>query len=77
MIDNSCSSTDNFSLSLDDEASSESWPCPPTDGGTYQPSNSLTSFDGQDPNGIWTLTVNDIYNQDGGSLAGWGVEVCN
>ncbi len=72
----SCSSQDNFNLNLDDEAAAGSWPCPPTDGGTYQPSNPLSAFDGQNSTGTWTLTVNDNANLDGGSLNGWSLEIC-
>ncbi len=72
----SCSSQDNFDLNLDDEAAAGSWPCPPVGGGTYQPSNPLSAFDGQSANGTWTLTINDNANQDGGSLNGWSLEVC-
>lgn len=73
----SCSSEDNFALNLDDEAASGSWPCPPTGGGTYQPSSPLSAFDGQNSGGTWTLTVNDNANQDGGSLNGWSLEICS
>ena len=72
----SCSSEDNFNLSLDDEAVPGAWPCPPTTGGTYQPSNPLAAFDGQSGNGTWTLTVHDNANLDGGSLDGWSLEIC-
>ena len=72
----SCSSEDNFNLNLDDEATPGSWPCPPTGGGTYQPSNALSTFDGQSANGTWTLRVDDNANLDGGSLNGWSLEVC-
>ncbi|MBK8902097.1 MAG: proprotein convertase P-domain-containing protein [Anaerolineaceae bacterium] len=71
----SCSSQDNFNLSLDDEASG-TWPCPPTGGGTYLPTNPLSTFDGQNANGTWTLRVDDNANLDGGSLNGWSLEVC-
>jgi subtilisin-like proprotein convertase family protein len=70
-----CGDENDFSLSLDDEALLSAWPCPPTDGGVYQPSNLLSAFDGEDPNGIWTLTVIDSYFQDGGSLDRWGLEI--
>jgi subtilisin-like proprotein convertase family protein len=71
----SCSSQDNFDLNLDDEAAG-TWPCPPTGGGTYQPTNPLSTFDGQNANGTWTLRVDDNANLDGGSLNGWSLEVC-
>lgn len=72
----SCSSQDNFNLNLDDEAAAGSWPCPPTDGGTYQPSNPLSAFDSQNSTGTWTLTIHDNANLDGGSLNGWSLEIC-
>ena len=72
----SCGSQDNFNLSLDDEAAPGSWPCPPTNGGTYQPSNPLSTFDGQNSAGTWTLIIHDNANLDGGSLNGWSVEIC-
>ena len=71
-----CSSEDNFNLNLDDEAAPGSWPCPPTGGGTYQPSNPLSAFDGQNSTGTWTLTIHDNANLDGGSLNGWSLEIC-
>ncbi len=71
----SCSSTDNFNLNLDDEASG-TWPCPPIGGGTYVPSNPLSAFDGQNSTGTWTLRIDDNANLDGGSLNGWGLQIC-
>ncbi|RME48233.1 MAG: hypothetical protein D6796_06590, partial [Caldilineae bacterium] len=72
----SCGDTDNFNLNLDDEAPPGDWPCPPTGGGTYQPSNPLHTFDGENSAGFWTLQVHDGYPLDGGSLDGWGLEIC-
>ena len=71
----SCSSEDDFSINLDDEAAPGAWPCPPNDGGTYQPSSPLSAFDGEDSTGTWTLIVTDYADQDGGSLNGWGLEI--
>jgi subtilisin-like proprotein convertase family protein len=72
----SCADSDNFDLSLDDEATPGAWPCPPVGGGTYQPSNPLSAFDGQNSSGNWTLTINDNEDPDGGSLEGWSLEIC-
>lgn len=72
----SCNSEDNFNLNLDDEAAPGSWPCPPTGGGTYRPSTALSAFDGQNSSGTWTLIVDDNANLDGGSLNGWGLQIC-
>ncbi|NND61327.1 MAG: hypothetical protein HKN49_13800 [Gammaproteobacteria bacterium] len=72
----SCGSEDNFDLNLDDQAAPGAWPCPPVGGGTYQPTQALAAFNGEDANGTWTLQVNDSAAQDGGSIDGWGVEIC-
>ena len=50
--------------------------CPPIGGGTYQPQGSLASLIGENPNGTWTLTIVDNFNQDGGSLNTWGLDIC-
>lgn len=74
--DRPCNNLNNFDINLDDEATDNNWPCPPTDGGTYIPDNPLISFDNSQMRGNWTLQVDDVFNQDGGSLASWGIEVC-
>ena len=71
-----CTTNDDISLSLDDEAAAGAWPCTPVpvgQGGTYQPSNPMSSFDGEDANGVWTLTVTDAFDLDGGSIDAWGL----
>ena len=71
-----CGNDDNFNINFDDEAPNNSWPCPPTNGLTYIPDNLLSIFDGKHSNGIWTLKIQDVANQDGGSLSSWGLKVC-
>jgi subtilisin-like proprotein convertase family protein len=43
--------------------------------GTYRPFGSLADFDGQDPNGIWTLEVSDDAGNDFGTLKGWSLAI--
>jgi subtilisin-like proprotein convertase family protein len=76
LLNRVCSDQDNFDIDFDDDAVTGSVPCPPTDGNAYQPSGSLSVFNGLEANGTWTLTVEDLADQDGGSLASWSVEVC-
>jgi bacillolysin len=66
-----------FSIDLDDSGTgpAPAWACPPA-GGTFQPSNPLSAFNGQDGNGTWTLRVDDNVNGQSGSLTGWGLEIC-
>src|SRR5262249_44680300 len=51
-------------------------PCPPTDGLVHAPEEPLAAFIGENPNGTWTLHIDDVVDFDGGSLDAWGVEVC-
>ncbi len=73
-----CGGQDDFDIVFDDDASNVygDLPCPPVDGDAYQPNNALAAFNGEDPNGTWTLTIEDGANQDGGSLSAWAIEIC-
>lgn len=43
--------------------------------GTFRPIGDMGSLnDGTDPNGTWTLIINDIYPQDAGSLLSWNIQ---
>jgi len=75
IMNQSCTNEDNFDLSLSDSATG-TWPCPPVGGGTYQPSNPLSSFDGQSPAGTWTLRITDNFRADTGTLNAWALEFC-
>jgi subtilisin-like proprotein convertase family protein len=74
--DRPCGNHDNFNINFDDEAANSNWPCPPTNGLTYKPDNLLSIFDGQNTEGIWLLKIQDVADQDGGSLSSWGLKVC-
>jgi subtilisin-like proprotein convertase family protein len=76
LLNEPCDEAVNFDLGLDDEATTGSFPCPPIDGASYQPAESLAVFDGEEQQGTWTLTVQDSYSADGGSLDSWGLQVC-
>ncbi len=66
---------DDLEATFDDEAATAiGATCPPA-GGTYQPSFPLSAFDGEDPNGIWTLTVDDILILDSGTLNDWSLQI--
>ncbi|MBL0048018.1 MAG: T9SS type A sorting domain-containing protein [Bacteroidetes bacterium] len=78
VLQNICASEDNFNVNFDDEAANlyTALPCPPTSGLFYKPKNPLSIYDGTALSGTWQLIVNDIADQDGGSLATWGLNVC-
>jgi subtilisin-like proprotein convertase family protein len=78
LLKNTCGDHHNILINFDDQAANiyGSWPCPPTDNGTYQPYQPLSAFNLEPMNGEWTLTVRDPYNFDGGQLNGWSLEIC-
>ena len=78
LIDNICTTQNDFDIALDDESAQAygTIPCPPVGGGLYQPNQVLSAFDGENPNGTWTLTIEDAFNLDGGALTGWAIEIC-
>jgi subtilisin-like proprotein convertase family protein len=71
-----CGALEDFDLNYDDQAAPGPPPCPPTDGGTYQPDSPLAAFDGEDSTGTWTLSIIDNFTGDVGQLDSWGLEVC-
>lgn len=77
LLNQICGSQDNILLSLDDESPNAyaSIPCPPN-GSDYQPFQTLAAFDGENPQGIWTLTIEDLFPaEDGGTLQNWGLGI--
>jgi len=72
-----CGNATNINMGFDDESanSNASIPCPPTNGNSYVPDQALSAFDNKSSNGTWTLTVNDTYDGDGGSLNTWGLRI--
>lgn len=73
---NPCQGQDDFDINLDDEAADSAYPCPPTDGLTYIPDNPLSFFDTKAISGDWQLKIIDRFDQDGGELEAWGLELC-
>lgn len=44
--------------------------------GSFQPEESLSTFNGMDSVGNWTLKIVDDSNGDGGALLDWSLELC-
>ncbi|VXB43010.1 Propanediol utilization protein [Flavobacterium sp. 9AF] len=44
--------------------------------GTVLPDQVLSAFNNQNSTGTWTLTIIDEFNQDGGSLNSWSLNIC-
>ncbi|MEM6318913.1 MAG: reprolysin-like metallopeptidase [Bacteroidota bacterium] len=65
---------EDFDLNVDDNGTASG--CPITGGDTYAPIGSLADFNGEQASGTWTLTVEDFFDLDGGSLDGWTLDIC-
>ncbi len=74
--DTPCNSENDFNINFNQSAANSSWPCPPTDGLTYIPSNSLNTFNNQQIKSQWRLQVQDLADQDGGNLNTWKLKTC-
>jgi len=77
MFNRSCGNT-NGSLNLKFTNGGAAINC--TAGGTtlqnVAPGESLTAFNGQNPQGTWTLRVYDTFAGDDGTLNSWSIEIC-
>ncbi len=76
IMERTCGDTDNFNINFDDDAVPGAWPCPPIDGGTYQPTEPLAGFNGEETAGTWTLRVTDNAGGDSGQLNDWDLRIC-
>ncbi|MBK7220325.1 MAG: hypothetical protein IPH94_02985 [Saprospiraceae bacterium] len=74
--DQPCNGEDNFNINLSDAASSSAFPCPPTNGMSYKPTNPFSLFQDVNPIGNWKLKVQDVAAGDGGFLTNWGWVGC-
>ncbi|MEM1319823.1 MAG: proprotein convertase P-domain-containing protein, partial [Bacteroidota bacterium] len=76
LLSGHCSYHDDLLLDFDDAGTSFfNLPCPATDGMAYQAAGFLSSFDGEDPQGNWVLTVEDGADLDGGTLNAWSLRI--
>jgi subtilisin-like proprotein convertase family protein/predicted Zn-dependent protease len=72
-----CRGEDDMFLSFDDESTTLTFDCPPTNGGFFPPStDALAGFDGLDAAGTWELRIRDGANLDGGALNAFSVKLC-
>ena len=74
--DQPCNGEDNFNINLSDAASSSAYPCPPTNGMSYKPTNPFSLFQDFNPLGNWKMKVQDVASGDGGVLTNWGWVGC-
>ncbi|MBL0018399.1 MAG: T9SS type A sorting domain-containing protein [Bacteroidetes bacterium] len=72
-----CTDNDNFNIKFDDAGPAyNTIACPITGGLTYHPSGNLATFNGTVPTGWWKLRIEDLFDQDGGTLTAWTLNIC-
>lgn len=75
LLSEECSSDDDFDFNIDDKGAGVT--CPLNDGKSYSSVDPLSSFNGENADGIWKLVVTDLFEtEDGGTLESWQLEVC-
>jgi len=68
----------NFSnTTLDDEAGTWILLGSAPFAGSYQPDEALAAFDGEDPNGVWTLEITDDWQGNEGTLNSWSLTLAS
>ena len=66
----------NINATFDDSGSNVVCGTNPGISGTVRSSQLLSAFNGQNSTGTWTLRILDSFNQDGGSLNSWSLNIC-
>jgi subtilisin-like proprotein convertase family protein len=70
-----CNSQDGYNITFNDGSPAIVCTAPITSG-TFNPNQPLTALNSKTTNGNWSLTINDYFQGDIGTLNSWSVEVC-
>ena len=76
LFSNACGGSDDVSVAFDDSGSVLVCGNYPAMSGVFAPAQSLSAFAGESSLGNWTLRIRDAFNQDGGSLNSWSMNLC-
>lgn len=70
-----CNSQDGYNITFNDGSPAIVCTAPITSG-TFNPNQPLSALNSKTTNGNWSLTINDYFQGDIGTLNSWSVEVC-
>jgi len=77
LLDNQCDQFNDANVIIDDKGVDPSCSStPPTLSGTIKGIESLIAFKNEDFNGDWILTVQDNFDEDGGNIENFELEIC-
>lgn len=77
LFQNVCDQSIDVAAVFDDYGTALVCGSTPAISGTVIPLEALSVFNGESPEGVWTLTINDNFEQDGGQLTSWSLSICN
>ena len=78
LLDQPCGDNDNVNCTMDDSGLAVACGTTvPALTGSVIPSQTLTALNGLIADGTWTLTVDDPYNGDGGTINSVKLQICN
>lgn len=71
-----CWDSDDVAAVFNDNGNTVFCGSSPALNGILMPKESLSAFNGQSQEGIWTLSVFDEFGEDGGALNSWSLNIC-
>jgi subtilisin-like proprotein convertase family protein len=77
LFSNQCGSNNDINAVFDDAGIPLICSNNPAISGTLIPAQALSAFNGQVSQGVWTLTVSDTFDLDGGAINSWGINFCS
>jgi subtilisin-like proprotein convertase family protein len=77
LVTNQCGASQNINATFDDTGAVLVCGSNPAISGSIKPVDPLSVLNGQNSSGIWTLTVTDNANGDGGFLNNWSMNICD
>ncbi|MGL2962721.1 S8 family serine peptidase [Flavobacterium sp. RSB2_4_14] len=76
LFENPCGDNQNINCTMDDDGVSPSCSGIPAITGPIAPVTALSSLNSLPADGVWTLKVVDPYNQDGGTIDSFSIDLC-
>jgi len=76
LISQECAQGDNVQATFNDDGAVFNCGDNPSIGGIIIPDVPLSTFNGENPAGEWTLSVFDEFGEDGGALNSWSLQIC-
>jgi subtilisin-like proprotein convertase family protein len=77
LLEEACGDNQDINCTIDDDGTTPSCTDTPAISGSIAPINALSALNTLPANGVWTLRVIDPYNQDGGSINNFSIDICS